>query len=115
MKIILNIGLNVGTSEPTNQLTDTLKLVESYGIIENVKVVEGVYNGMKERTLVVQVERPTFHLDNSYVMEICRMSMDLKQECIAMHMPSREEGYIAYPVGHEGKRMQFDSKYFITF
>ena len=70
MKIILNIGLNVGTNEPTNQLADTLKLVEAYGIIENVKVVEGVYNGMKERTLVVQVERPTFHLDNSYVMEI---------------------------------------------
>ena len=33
MKIILNIGLDVGINEPTNQLADTLKLVEAYGII----------------------------------------------------------------------------------
>lgn len=56
-KITLNIGLNVGANEPSDQLGITLTEVAKQARIENVAIVTGEWGGVVERCAVIVVRR----------------------------------------------------------
>lgn len=106
MKLILNIGLNVGNEEPTRQLTNTLLLLSNKFIVRNTKIVEGI----NERTLVVEIYLPVYvpHDTQKTLEEI---SYELEQKYITYTI-NNTVGNIAYHPHYIGEKMRFIKKYF---
>lgn len=110
-QVILNIGLNVGTIEPMNQLTKTLDECTCIGHYTDVKINVGTYQGMTERTLVLTIDYVGNYESVKNVLAL--ISENLNQECIAIYNTQLNEGDVIYPLTHQGDKMKFNSKYFI--
>ena len=110
-QVILNIGLNVGTFEPVNQLTKTLDECTCIGHYTDVKINVGTYQGMTERTLVLTIDYVGSYESVKNVLAL--ISENLNQECIAIYNTQLNEGDVIYPLTHQGEKMEFNYKYFI--
>lgn len=104
MKIVVNIGLKVGDSEPKEQLSKTLRELSRFELT-SVRVEEGTYKGNDERTVVAYLE--TSFYDSLFKI----MAWELNQEAIAYKIDG--EGKIAFNPRYEGEQFSFDQKYFI--
>lgn len=109
-RLWLNIGLNVGAFEDESQLTDTLNELGKYFTVSNLRVSQGVYNGMIERTLVVEVI--SFDRDHS-ILSAEKLCKPLNQDAIALK--GEDFGILIYSRTYTGTTMDFDDKYFIGF
>ncbi len=112
--IKLNIGLNVGKSEPTRQLSQTLKLVSVLDV-KTIKIRRGQWtdenkNIIKERTLVCSVNNVSIE-DLEKVLQI--FCSELKQDAISYYNYSVKAGKLVYRLNFEGERYNFDVKQFI--
>lgn len=109
---ILNIGLNVGDTEPTNQLRLSLQAIMDFDIITNVKVVDGVGDWGNERTLVVELKNTMGeHYFKELIVVLCRM---LKQDAISYKTSSNKCGLV-FNDNYKGEKFEFNEKYFINF
>jgi hypothetical protein len=109
---ILNIGLNVGDTEPTNQLRLSLQAIMDFDIITNVKVADGVGDWGNERTLVVALNNTMGkHYFEELLIVLCRI---LKQDAISYKTSSGQCGLV-FNENYEGERFEFNPDYFITF
>jgi len=97
----VNIGLNVGSKEPSDQLEKTLKALPFL----YHELHEGEFEGIKERTVVGIIDG---NIDIKLLTEACKT---LNQVCIAVkvatvgfmiHHPDTDESY------------SFEEKYFIN-
>ena len=104
MKVVVNIGLNVGSHEPKTQLSNTLKQLANLELT-NLRIEDdGEYKGNGERTVVAYFE---IHYYNNLFEGI---SWILNQEAIAYKLDG--EGHIAFNPWYNGERFPFDQKYF---
>lgn len=111
-KIIFNIGLNVGTEEPTEQLSNTLKALNNlyeYNDMTNIRVSENFGSWGKERVLVVEFNS----IMTSCIPYLERLCVTLKQDAIAFTFNGN--GFIAYNPNYKGKRVKFNADYFKVF
>lgn len=109
---ILNIGLNVGDTEPTNQLRLSLQAIMDFDIITNVKVVDGVGDWGNERTLVVELKNTMGgHYFKELLVVLCRM---LKQDAIAYKTSQGKSGLV-FNENYKGERYTFNPIYFKDF
>lgn len=79
-QITLNVGLNVGTTEPGDQLNQTLGLLADRCQIEAVKITVGEWNGQRERCAVVTVRQ--WRVANP--LNVALLCRELKQDAIAV-------------------------------
>ena len=105
MKIVVNIGLKVGDSEPKEQLSKTLKELANFGLTSVRVEDEGIYKGSGERTVVAYFDILYY---NNLLESLCFV---LHQEAIAYKING--EGKIAFNPWYEGEQFPFDQKYFI--
>lgn len=121
-KVVLNIGLNIGTIEPTTQLQNVIiKLAKSDFLVRNVKIVNGHWlqaDGVKieERTLVAETTSKFFGRLLKRSVEY--LATHLNQDSIAVreYLEDGEvEEYLAYNMDWEGDRQEFESEYFTDF
>jgi hypothetical protein len=104
MKVVVNIGLNVGSHEPKTQLSNTLKQLANFELT-NLRIEDdGEYKGDGERTLIAYFE---IYYYNNLFETICWM---LNQEAIAYKLDG--EGHIAFNPWYKGEKFPFDQKYF---
>ena len=104
MKIVVNIGLKVGSSEPKEQLSNTLKQLANLELT-NLRIEEnGEYKGNKERTVVAYFDM--YYYNNLFES----MALELEQESIAYKIDG--EGQIAFNPYYSGEKFLFDQKYF---
>ena len=121
-KVVLNIGLNIGTIEPTTQLQNVImKLAKSDFLVRNVKIVDGHWlqadgTRVDERTLVVEAICP--FLGRLLKRNVEYLATQLNQDSIAVR-EYLEDGemdeYLAYNMDWEGNRQEFESEYFTDF
>lgn len=105
MKVVVNIGLKVGSSEPKEQLSNTLKELSNLELT-NLRIEEnGEYKGNKERTVVAYFD--IYYYNNLFE----GMALELEQESIAYKLDG--EGHIAFKPYYNGEYFEFDQKYFI--
>ena len=76
-EFIFNIGLNVGDSEPAEQLHDTLRALVSVGQIQDLAIGKGAWQGMPERFVQARVELARG--DAAAVL----LARELNQSCVA--------------------------------
>ena len=104
MKVVVNIGLKVGSSEPKEQLSNTLKQLSNLELT-NLRIEEnGEYKGNKERTVVAYFDM--YYYNNLFE----GMALELEQESIAYKIDG--EGKIAFNPWYKGEYFEFDQKYF---
>ena len=129
-KITLNIGLNVGATEPQNQLSATLAALVAAGfVVTDTRITTGEWQGITERTLVAVVA-PTHHIDT----KLAALCTTLNQEAIAYFVEEFGLCLLAFPDGtlkagsvnhfnhigfylpaHKGKRYSCGSQWSIGF
>lgn len=114
-KLILNIGLNVGDTEPVNQLSKTLGQLDShfnYSDIIDIKVSENTGSWGKERVLVLEIKTI---LDAYYLFErgLEKLCDKLNQDAIAFTF--NDVGYIAFNPNYKGEKFVFNPDYFKVF
>lgn len=109
MKYTLNIGLNVGNSQPTGQLMKTFKLVKPIHI--RAKTTESTYQGNKEKVFICEVDYPLCDLDN-FLQYLC---VELQQECIAYKGDTNEQSGLIFNPNYTGEQYAFDINLFKTF
>lgn len=114
MKVVLNIGLNVGNSEPTNQLNDSLGALLIDYTVRNVRILEGEYKDseghkISERTLVVElyIAQPNFDIP----IRLKTLAYQLNQDCIAYKIDNKITG-LSYRNGWTSQKQEFDFNYF---
>jgi len=115
-KVVLNIGLNVGSTESYGQLNSTLLLITKlHGLLlEDLKIVEGTWMGNKERTLVaslmcVKIDRP-FLID--CLNSVCKT---LEQDAIATKLIYSDESTESFLVFQNGFSVDlFNPDFFIA-
>lgn len=109
-KFTLNIGLNVGQSEPTQQIDTTLhNLTGLFGGITNLKIDTSEYDGMIERTLIVEYETISDLITFKTTFE--GLSKKLNQECIAVYSHEDEAGKLFWRP-ETPPYLDFDVNYF---
>ncbi len=111
---VINIGLSVGDAgEPLDQLAITLKRLQVFAVILDIKVAQAKGSNWKnERTLVVKIAQGLSEgAFERLLREICN---DLNQGAIA-YRHLNQHGKLVYNSQYEGERFEFNSKYFITF
>ena len=107
--IIVNIGLNIGTEEPKQQLSRTLTSLLGFYALTSVRVEEvGVYKGSEERTLVAYFQTSSEEYLVEALAYCCR---DLKQEAIAYKYEG--VGGIVFSTSYEGEQFPFNQQFFI--
>ena len=79
-QITLNIGLNVGRSEPSEILSNALVAVGNRFTVESVAIVAGAWDGVPERCLVITARRQPFNTLGDY-KALCHA---LSQDAIAV-------------------------------
>ena len=121
-KVVLNIGLNIGTIEPTTQLQNVIiKLAKNDFLVRNIKVVNGHWlqaNGIKieERTLIAETTSKFF--GRLLKRNVEYLATQLNQDSIAVreYLDGEElDEYLAYNMDWEGDRQEFESEYFTDF
>ena len=121
-KVVLNIGLNIGTIEPATQLQNVImKLAKNDFIVRNVKIINGHWlqaDGVKieERTLVVETTSKFF--GRLLKRNVEYVATQLNQDSIAV----REyldyelfEDYLVYNWDWVGDKQEFKSEFFTDF
>ena len=93
-KITLNIGLNVGATEPQNQLSATLAALVAAGfVVTDTRIASGEWQGVTERTLVAVVE------DVGNWVSLGGLCNTLKQDAIATHDDYADAYTLHFPDG----------------
>ena len=93
-KITLNIGLNVGLTEPQNQLSATLAALVAAGfVVTDTRIASGEWQGVTERTLVAVVE------DVGNWVSLGGLCNTLKQDAIATHDDYADTYILHFPDG----------------
>jgi hypothetical protein len=85
--VILSIGLNVGGAEPEHQMRSTLSILDCIGTIRRHQIINGEWEGVKERTIHALVELPGFvgeWPDVEVEQVVAAAARVLGQECIAV-------------------------------
>ncbi len=121
--LVVNIGLNVGKSEPYNQAFETLLGLQrnfEFGVDDfdtekgtwEHEEEDGVRTTIEERVLKVRIKvgRMTKHAINGI---LSNMALDLDQDAIAYILNG--VGSIAYSPMYTGERYEFNKDYFKTF
>lgn len=103
MKIIINIGLNVGNTEPIAQLKEVIRLINP----EYYRIDTGSYNGIIERTVIAKIEISLSETPD-LIIKWCNL---LNQDCISFKY--KNKGYLIYNSNFEGKKQLFNDEYFI--
>jgi len=94
-KITLNIGLNVGATEPQNQLSATLAALVAAGfVVTDTRIASGEWQGVTERTLVAVV-LPLVHID-AKLAGLCVM---LNQDAVAYYVEEFGAFRLVFPDG----------------
>lgn len=115
-RLILNIGLNVGETEPANQLGLTLLSLQnrfiSFMLPIDIKVSENFGSWGKERVLVLEMDTYKLNIDGfkSVISLVCT---DLRQDGIAFTIDG--EGYIVFNPNYKGEKFAFNPDYFKVF
>ena len=129
-KITLNIGLNVGATEPQNQLSATLAALVAAGfVVTDTRIASGEWQGVTERTLVAVV-LPPVHID----AKLARLCVMLNQDAVAYYVEEFGAFRLVFPDGavnagdrdlfqhigfylpiHKGKRYPCGSQWSIGF
>ena len=92
-KITLNIGLNVGATEPQNQLSATLAALVAAGfVVTDTRIASGEWQGVTERTLVAVVHRVS-----DVANPLRAMLAQLHQDAIAYYLHDERGYYLALP------------------
>jgi len=105
-KVVVNIGLKIGTEEPQQQLSRTLSSLLKDVVLTNVRVEEeGVYKGNSERTLVAY-----FEVDSLGLL-LNTLAWQLNQEAIAYKVDG--VGGVAFNPWYKGEQFTFDQQFFI--
>jgi hypothetical protein len=105
-KVVVNIGLKIGTEEPQQQLSRTLSSLLKDVVLTNVRVEEeGVYKGNSERTLVAY-----FEVDSLGLL-LNTLAWQLNQEAIAYKVDG--VGGVAFNPWYKGEQFPFDQQFFI--
>lgn len=86
MQVLVNVGLNVGKSEPVHQFTHTLMAVAMLGELKAWVITAGEWDGVPERSLQVRVEvsEPLSYMDARLQRRGAAVALLLRQECIAI-------------------------------
>jgi hypothetical protein len=98
----LNIGLNNNPLNPTSIIGYHLN---SYDLL-SWEVQSGEYNGVKEFTLVAEVNK----INAPLIMELCDK---LTQECIAVYDHVTQNGILIYNPNFDGTKQKFDPNHFL--
>lgn len=112
--IFLNIGLNVGSTEPKNQLQKSINTILNitndalFSIVSNSEYNDGKKT-IIERTLIVEMSYDTYL---AFIDEIQNLPNVLNQDSIAMYIPFPAIGNIFFNKDYTGERYKFDIKYF---
>ena len=95
MEYILSIGLNVGDSEPADQLTFTLhQLAIRADSVRDVKMGAADWQGVPERFVQARVE-----VSDRACTVARRMARGLRQDAIAISEPGAQQWTLAYADG----------------
>jgi len=100
--VTINVGLNVGNTEPEYQLGMTVGLLR----LKNYKITEGEWDGIKER--VVVAEMPA----NFEMRKLIDATVALRQDAIAVK--TKNSGYLVTNPTREVD-ISYDSNFFIDF
>lgn len=114
-RLILNIGLNVGVNEPTNQLSRTLYTLDSqfyYNTIVDIKVSENFGSWGKERVLVLCLNTVVEEAD-LFIPNLEKLCEKLSQDAIAFTFNG--VGHIAFNPNYTGEKFIFNPDYFKVF
>ena len=117
-KVVLNIGLNIGVTENTNQLQNTFrKLAENDFLVRNVKIVDGHWlqadgTRVDERTLVVEATCPS--LGRLCKRNVEYIATQLCQDSIAVR-EYLEDGEMDEYLAYNMNKQEFESEYFTDF
>lgn len=98
---ILNIGLNVGTTEPAGQLRKALRLIQP----KQFSIKLGEWEGIPERTLIAEIPAKK-------LKQLERICNELQQDAIS-YKSSNKAGLIFTP-NYTGERYQFNESFFNT-
>ena len=75
-QITLNIGLNVGRTEPSGILSNALVAVGNLFTVESVAIVAGEWDGVPERCLVITALKQPFNTLGDYKALCYALSQD---------------------------------------
>lgn len=82
---ILSIGLNVGATEPENQLRDTLRAIAPLGAVRDLAIGRGEWQGVPERFVQVRIAPDIdFGEHRARAGAGAFLARELRQECIAI-------------------------------
>lgn len=76
-QITLNIGLNVGRTEPSGILSNALVAVGNRFTVESVAIVAGEWDGVPERCLVITARKQPFNTLGDYKALCHALSQDV--------------------------------------
>ena len=106
MKIIINIGLNVGQSEPIDQLSK-IDTIFKNGYRKRIKT--GYWQGVRERTLILRSNTDNLRQLRKQLKQACTV---LQQDAIAYYLPEHNTGSLVFNTGYQGVKYDFDKQYF---
>lgn len=101
MKTVINIGLNVGNTEPKDQLEKTLNLLKPF--LVSYEITTGEWQGNIERTVVAVIDNITPVERLSEIADMLNqevISVMVDNEGFMIHSPKAKESY------------EFDKQYF---
>ena len=111
----LNVGLNVGKTEPKTQLSKTMHDLTYLGAIIDLKLVDGVYQPtkddepIKERTISIKIENPSLGAEDVHEM-LERLAERLNQDSIAYI--NNGNARIAFSASYKGEKYEFNPEFF---
>ena len=105
------VVFNIGLSAPVISPLDATKQVMRHGFtVRDTRIVKGEYNGMEERTLVLETFAP--YDDITQVEDaVAKLAERLNQDCIAFVAGVYER--LTYRTSWDGERQEFDRQYFV--
>jgi hypothetical protein len=113
-KLILNIGLNVGDTEPHNQLNKTITSISNIGTFQRLCVNDNSFyeaQNIKERSLIVEIE--TNRTEEDILFGLIVVATKLKQDSIAYEYNGN--GNLSFGEQYKGEVYTFDYNYFHKF
>lgn len=115
--LIINIGLNIGTVEPEDQLQRTLDLLKELFTIDVFKVDEGQWINEEGETItegVIVVSVNVGGLKESAInLLMISLAIQLYQDAIAYKLNG--EGNLVYNPAYVGNKFSFDQEFFKEF
>lgn len=81
----MNFKLYIGlTTQDNRQLSKSYVITQVSKLFNNFTVIDaiGYYNGIKEKSLIIEIYNYSCELFTDLCNHICKLSKDLNQECI---------------------------------